>query len=200
MANVKLELSIDFQKPARNEIYKQLIAMNGKKYQLRIYLTELYELMTEVMKITIDDSKKDTIYQEIADLLICTEQFYIYALDNDDLEESIFEPFVSNIFNLDLPHITEDLFALTYNINDSFAAIVMFLIDYQNLIIVDENGKLPKWFDENCLQFSITYRSFIIGIRKLLIIKNNYSPRATQLAFNYKIARLSDRVNNKRHL
>ena len=51
-------------------LYSSLLIKKGRNHQINYFKTEIFELMSEIVKLNCNDSKKDTINQEIADFLI----------------------------------------------------------------------------------------------------------------------------------
>lgn len=188
----------------KTSLFKELVTMNGKKYQLKIFITELYELMTEVMKTSINDSKKETIYQEIADCIICVEQFHIYGL-LDTLSDILT---YKDIFSTKYVH-RKTLDNVVCELNNDFIQVITFLNNYQESIInstddmfINDNvsGNDYQVIMEARDTFENLFLNFMRNIKELLIIKGNDSLKSVNLALDYKLARLQCRVEDKKHL
>jgi len=177
----------------RVSLYEKLIDINGDEYQLKIFITEMYELMTEVSKSFINDSKKDTIYQELADSIICYEQFCIYALKL--YVESI--PQHSNIFKDELTFapVYGDIFI---SVNETFTKIMKILNDYLRDISIGEYDRVIDFRYINDIELLFTI--FFENIKMLLVYVDNFNTGILEICIDYKVSRLNNRVVNKKHL
>lgn len=137
----------------RMELYVGLIETNGSEYQLRIFLSELYELMTEVFRLANKFNNKDNIIGELADVLICSEQYLKYCIcKEEDLFKFIKDEKTNNIFNLYTKY--KEYFELHLASADIITEINMTFIDLSTILTLYHhslnynNRKKYKGIDE----------------------------------------------------
>lgn len=79
----KLKDYIDDGAHERGRLYDELVSIKGLDHQLDIYTCEIYEFMTALTKMIIGRIGIDKFYDELADFIICSEQFLVYSASTD---------------------------------------------------------------------------------------------------------------------
>ena len=194
------------------KLYEQLVRKNGKYRQMCVYRSELFELMTEVTKFVYNDSKKDTIYQEIADMIICTEQFIMYhfhdrIFENLDIIKEFYDIFNNENVSLETKKPVEDIMS---EIEKYFTRIHGYLNTVVNIGPLPDDKILNSYEILNVIGVQCLFESwkeycsdvlnFLASIIELLTNNDAYNNKYVELSYDYKLSRLNLRFSDNKYI